>query len=71
MGNLSGTWTETIDLSKIPTCILVTELENREGVRTLQTTPEEMHRIQKAGFEPGSRSGIMGTGPAIILEVVD
>ena len=59
------------NLSNVPTCELVEELKKRDGVRAFEYGVEEMHRIQKAGFEPGSRSGIMGTGPAIILEVID
>lgn len=60
-----------IDIAHISTCKLVEELKTREGVRFVETTPEEMHRIQKAGFEPNSRQSIFGTGPALILEVID
>ena len=59
------------NLKEIPTCELVEELKKRDGVRTFDVGVEEMHRIQKAGFEPNTRRSIMGTGPAIILEVID
>lgn len=71
MNNISGTWTEDGVLDNIPTCRLVHELEKREGVRVMQVGPEEMHRVQKVGFDFNSGRSLMQTGPAIILEVID
>lgn len=62
---------EQAELMQYSTSQLVNDLKRRTGVRVIETDPETLHRIQVIGFDKSQNTNIMGTGPAILLEVID
>ncbi|MGY5237899.1 BC1881 family protein [Clostridium tertium] len=48
---------------------LIRELQNRDGIRSMEIKKNEVHKVQAAGCDDSRSRYIKGEGPAIILEI--
>lgn len=48
---------------------LIRELQNRDGIRSMEIKKNEVHKVQAAGSDDSKNRYIKGEGPAIILEI--
>lgn len=58
-----------VDLRYVELSELISELKNRDGIRSMEIKENEVHKVQAAGIDETRNRYIKGEGPAVILEI--
>ena len=58
-----------VDLRDVVLSDLISELKNRDGIRSMEIKENEVHKVQAAGSDDSMNRYIKGEGPAVILEI--
>ena len=58
-----------VDLRYVELNDLIREIQNRDGIRSMEIKKNEVHKVQAAGLDDSRNRYIKGEGPAINLEV--